>query len=1016
MKKQLQKITLFSALFLSVGIEVFGQISNCDIIATDNSICLGQSSSLSINTNTCGYLPTSLQTGINGWYSFCGNTNDLSSNNNHGVANGTTLTTDFNNFSNSAYSFNGTNNTINLPNAFLSGAQVNQFTMNTRVYFNSLANSPNIWGKTKFWGEINLQVNNAGRVYLIWANSVTGNKYSEIYTTNSVISANTWYDITVVFQSGTGQIYINGVAVPTSLRWVAQGGSVLSTSAIENSCNFAQDANSSKIGVRNSGGTLVGYLNGKVDEFKLWSFALNATQIQQNYQSSIISSTWSTGATNQTSIQVQPTQTTTYSVTVSDGVGLCTDSITIVVNQPLNLLQGADTISICGTSTVLDATNPASATYSWNTGETTPSITVSSSGEYHVTVTDTAGCASSDTIYISVIDPTITAGQSAFCLGDSTTLSINNLGGNSCGNLPAGFENGLVGRWSFCGNANDESGNGNNGVVTGATLSTDRFGNANSAYHFDGNDFIKVNSVYDYPNKTINCWFNASEIFQNGNNSYQVLNIDSQTLLYGATSAQIGSGILGLNAGGEDPGYGAPIDSNQWYMLTLVRNTSNVEYYLNGVLLGSNNSGTITSTSNDNENLLIGVDRSEIVQFFKGNIDDIGIWNRALTQQEIEQLFYHGNLSTWWSDGTTNQTSIQVQPTQTTTYSVTVSDGLGSCTDSITIQVNNPQINAGPDISVCAGDSTTLTATGASTYAWNNGVVNGQVFVPIVEGYYNVTGTDTLGCSNSVSIFLDLLQPTSSSISPVNCVNYTAPDGAVYTNSGQYTAVIPNYAGCDSTISINLTINNPSAGTEIKFACDTFTWIDGVTYTENNTSATYTLQNAAGCDSVVTLNLTINKLLNLNAGTDQVVCKGENVILAASGAETYNWNNGVSDGVAFSPPLGTTTYTVSGTDGNGCTDTDEVVVTSDYCFEIPGALSPNGDNNNDSWEIKGLSNYPNAQVTVFDRWGKKVYEGSNASTPWNGKYNEKDLPTADYYYVIELGNGDKYNGVVTLKR
>lgn len=138
--------------------------------------------------------------------------------------------------------------------------------------------------------------------------------------------------------------------------------------------------------------------------------------------------------------------------------------------------------------------------------------------------------------------------------------------------------------------------------------------------------------------------------------------------------------------------------------------------------------------------------------------------------------------------------------------------------------------------------------------------------------------------------------------------------------------------------------------------------------------------------------------------------------LTASGAETYSWNNGISDGVAFSPPLGTTSYTVTGTDGNGCTDTDEVVVTSEYCFEIPGALSPNSDNNNDTWEIKGLENYPNAQIAVFDRWGQKVYEGTSTSAPWNGKYNDKDLPTADYYYVIELGNGDKYNGVVTLKR
>jgi gliding motility-associated-like protein len=799
-RHELQKITLLPVLFLSMGIEAFGQIPNCDITATDYSICLGQTSSLSINTPICGYLPPSLQIGINGWYPFCGNTNDVSSNSNNGTNNGASLTTDINNYSNSAYSFNGSNNTIDIPNAFLNGAQVNQFTMNSRVYFNSLSNSPNIWGKTYFWGEVNLQVNNQGRVYLIWANSITGNKYSEIYTTNSVISANTWYDITVVFQSGTGQIYIDGVAVPTSLRWVAQGGSVLSTTTIENSCNFAQHANSSKFGVRIAGGSPVGYLNGVLDEFKIWNIALNASQIQQNYQTSEINTSWSDGTTNQTSIQVQPTQTTTYSVTVSDGVGTCTDSITILVNQPLNLLQGSDTISICGNNTSLDATNPAAASYSWNTGEITPSIIVSSSGEYHVTVTDTAGCSSSDSVYVSVIDLTITAGQSAFCLGDSTNLTVN-----------------------------------------------------------------------DYP-------------------------------------------------------------------------------------------------------------------------------------------------SSWWSDGTTNQTSIQVQPTQTTTYSVTVSDGVGSCTDSITIQVNNPQINAGPDISVCAGDSTTLTATGASTYAWDNGVVNGQAFVPTVEGYYNVTGTDTLGCSNSVSIFLDLLQPTSSSISPVNCVTYTAPDGAIYTNSGQYTAIIPNAAGCDSTISINLTINNASSGTDTHVACDSYTWIDGNTYTSSTNSATFVLPNANGCDSTVTLNLTINKLNGLNAGNDINACQGENITLSASGATSYNWSGGVINGVPFVPPAGTTIYTVTGTDDNGCTATDALTVLVEYCLDIPGGISPNGDNSNDTWTINGLNQYPDAKIFVFDRWGQKVFSGDATNPTWNGTYEGKELPTADYYYIIELGNGEKFNGVVTLKK
>ena len=66
--------------------------------------------------------------------------------------------------------------------------------------------------------------------------------------------------------------------------------------------------------------------------------------------------------------------------------------------------------------------------------------------------------------------------------------------------------NGLVGYLPFNGNADDESGNGNNGTVNGATLTTDRFGNSNSAYDFDGNDLIDINSLFDYQERTTNIW------------------------------------------------------------------------------------------------------------------------------------------------------------------------------------------------------------------------------------------------------------------------------------------------------------------------------------------------------------------------------------------------------------------------------------------------------------------------------------------------------------------------------
>lgn len=83
---------------------------------------------------------------------------------------------------------------------------------------------------------------------------------------------------------------------------------------------------------------------------------------------------------------------------------------------------------------------------------------------------------------------------------------------------------------------------------------------------------------------------------------------------------------------------------------------------------------------------------------------------------------------------------------------------------------------------------------------------------------------------------------------------------------------------------------------------------------------------------------------------------------------------------------------------------------------IPGGLSPNNDNLNDTWTIQGLLNYPNAKVSVFNRWGQAVYEGDVGSAPWDGTSKGSALPIADYYYMIDLGNGEKHSGVVTLKR
>ena len=72
------------------------------------------------------------------------------------------------------------------------------------------------------------------------------------------------------------------------------------------------------------------------------------------------------------------------------------------------------------------------------------------------------------------------------------------------------------------------------------------------------------------------------------------------------------------------------------------------------------------------------------------------------------------------------------------------------------------------------------------------------------------------------------------------------------------TWILTNAAGCDSTVTLDLTITNSNSGTDTQTSCDTYTWIDGNTYTVSNNSATVLLSNTNGCDSLVTLDLTIN--------------------------------------------------------------------------------------------------------------------------------------------------------------
>ncbi|MEY4572525.1 MAG: hypothetical protein RLZ10_1767 [Bacteroidota bacterium] len=203
--------------------------------------------------------------------------------------------------------------------------------------------------------------------------------------------------------------------------------------------------------------------------------------------------------------------------------------------------------------------------------------------------------------------------------------------------------NGLVGWWPFNGNANDESGNGNNGTVNGATLTTDRFGNANNAYNFDGvDDYVIVNNnnnLLIYNDLSVSIWFYTST---NGFYGYLV-DRDICGSVSDWSLAYNGSGILRLgNSSGDQLYTTTSLQINTWNNFILSKSNNNINLYSNGILVLTNTSNT-TTFSNNNQSIYFGeqacLPQSVNSPNFNGKLDDIGIWNRSLTECEIQDLY-----------------------------------------------------------------------------------------------------------------------------------------------------------------------------------------------------------------------------------------------------------------------------------------------------------------------------------------------------------------------------------------
>lgn len=281
-----------------------------------------------------------------------------------------------------------------------------------------------------------------------------------------------------------------------------------------------------------------------------------------------------------------------------------------------------------------------------------------------------------------------------------------------------------------------------------------------------------------------------------------------------------------------------------------------------------------------------------------------------------------------WNNGITDNVSFT--PTATAVYTVSTSD-LNGCTstDNVTVTVNPlPAISAGPDLNACIGSQQVVNGSGGATYSWNNGITNGVPFLVSNNMTLTVFGTDVNGCQNS-----DQMQIT---VLPLPVVD----------------------AGADFTVCQNTSITLSGSGAVSYIWNNTVT--DGVPFNIASTT-TYSMigTDANGCSNVDQITVTVNPNPVMNAGPDQAICINSSTILNGTGAASIAWDNGVQNGVSFTPIV-TQTYTLTGVDGFGCIGTDAVTITVNQL--------PNVDAGTDVFVCDGDSYTPSATGALTYVW------------------------------------------------
>jgi len=814
-------------------------------------------------------------------------------------------------------------------------------------------------------------------------------------------------------------------------------------------------------------------------------------------------------ATNISNPNASPGMTTTYIVTVTNSYSCsATDNITVTVNNLPTANAGANATICSGLSTNLAATG--GVTYAWSPSGGLSSSTISNpiaspsnTTTYIVTITNSAGCTASDNVIINVNQtPLVNAGSDvSIANGTFTTLSGSASGGS--------------GSYTFNWTPTSLLSNPNVQNPTTTNLSS------TTIFTLTVIDNITGCQATDQITVTVT----GGALNTSAASNPTTICSGQSVQLYALASG--GSGVYTYTWASSPVGFSSnnssPSDNpvgNTIYMLTV-----------------SDGFNSVTT------NVFVTVNPTPAAN--AGN--DIAICSGSSTG-----LNASGGDNYIWSPSTglsaINVASPTASPSSTTQYTVTVTNSYGcSDTDDILVTVNPvPNAVAGSDFSICTGSSANLNASGGTVYLWNpstglnNPAIANPIATPVNTVTYIVTATNAQGCTDSddITVTVNSLPMADAGNDQAICVGRTAAlnasggssyswsPSATLSNSGisnpvanptsttAYTVTVTDANGCSATDFTTLTVNplpSANAGSDASICSGnaanliasggtSYSWspsaglsntaiANPVASPTSTTTYSVTVSDINSCSNTDDIIVTVFPLPTASAGSDTVMCTGDSVLISASGGVSYTWNSGDSVQSFVVSPLATSTYIVTVTDANGCTNSDDIIVTANttpvitlasdltgnviytgqlfvvtvdpasydiYNFYVDTLLVQSGQSNsfssaslsngqtiyilaNDdgcvsntdslSIEIKQIPNaftprnndgvndlfLKNLDITVFNRWGEKLYEGKDG---WDGKYNGNYVSKGTYYFAIKFddlnGNISEIKGSITV--